>query len=150
MTPVYKVQKKAKLIYSRSRESGYSECGGSCLDRNKREFGGMLMILCVKIWELIDRCSQSVKTLWNYTLKVCVYFSMCIFYLLYQKVRLFLTKRKEQGPVGIRSPKAAVSQCTGESWSFRIREARLGITALLLILCFSTNYFTFLVLGFLP
>lgn len=38
----------------------------------------MLMILCVKIWELIDGRGQSVKTLSNYTLK-SVYFSMCIF-----------------------------------------------------------------------
>lgn len=56
---------------------------------------GMLMILCVLIWELVHGCAQSVKPPSNYTPKVPVHFSV-VYFTSTKSVTFLLTKRKDR------------------------------------------------------
>lgn len=56
---------------------------------------GVLMILCVSIWELVHGCAQSVKPPSNYTPTVHVHFSVVSLTSM-KSVTFLLTKKKDR------------------------------------------------------
>lgn len=77
--PVYKAERGEISLWQKSGYSDYPGCRGSQLGWNVRELWGILLILCILIWELtcLEMC-QPVKNPLNYTVRY-EHFSVCIF-----------------------------------------------------------------------